>query len=128
MKKHGKTITPYGAIPEPHELDTARILNKLGKDVEFLPLVYAKGVKTPDIKMDELLWEIKSPKGDSSRTIENNLRAALKQSVNLIVDLRRTKLNEQKAISQISREFKLRKNIVRLLIIKKNQKLLDIKR
>ncbi|MDR1195402.1 MAG: hypothetical protein LBL00_02890 [Endomicrobium sp.] len=128
MTKYGKIIIPYGVNPEPHELETAKFFNKLGKDVTFIAPVYEKGAKTPDIRMDGLLWEIKAPKGNSSRTIENNLRAALRQSANLIIDLRRTKLSEQKAISQINREFKLRKNIVKLIIIKKNQKLLDIKR
>jgi hypothetical protein len=74
------------------------------------------------------LWEIKAPKGDSSRTIENNLRSALRQSANLIIDLRRIKLNERKAISQITVKFKKIKKMNRLLIIQKNQKLIDIKR
>jgi ABC-type uncharacterized transport system ATPase subunit len=128
MVKFGKTIIPCKYLPELHEIATAKFFNRLGKDVEFLTPVYIKGTKTPDIKMDGLLWEIKSPTGNSHRTIENNLRAALKQSTNIILDLRRIKLNERKAIDQINRAFKLSKKIGRLLIIKKNQNLLDIKR
>jgi hypothetical protein len=78
--------------------------------------------------MNGILWEIKSPKSDSSRTIENNLRIALKQSSNLIIDLHRSKLNENKAIIQIKREFKLAAKIKNLLIISKNHTLLDLKR
>ncbi|MCL1901585.1 MAG: hypothetical protein FWG57_08980 [Endomicrobia bacterium] len=124
----GKTIIPYGVFPELHELETARFFNKLGKDVEFLVPSYTKNSKTPDIKMDNILWEMKAPKGGSNRTIENNLRAALKQSANLILDLRRIKLNERKALFQINRAFKLSKKIIRVLVVKKNKSLLDIKR
>ena len=128
MTKFGKTIIPFEYRPESHELETAKFFNKLGKDVEFLIPSREKHSRTPDIKMDNILWEIKSPKGGSSRTIENNLRTALKQSENLIVDLRRTKLNERKALSQINKEFKMIKKIKRLIVIQKNQKLLDLKR
>ncbi|MDR2191530.1 MAG: hypothetical protein LBO62_01425 [Endomicrobium sp.] len=76
--KFGKTIIPFGVFPETHELETARFFNKLGKDIEFLRPIRSKGIRTPDIVMDGVLWEIKSPQGDSRRTIENNLRAALK--------------------------------------------------
>lgn len=126
MIKYGKTIIPYGVFPEKHEIEVATILNKFGRDVEFLIPSQTKNSRTPDIKMDNLFWEIKSPKGNSSRTIENNLRIALKQSANIIVDLRRMKFNEQKAIMQIEKEFKFRKNISKIIVIKKNQILLDM--
>ncbi|MDR2191529.1 MAG: hypothetical protein LBO62_01420 [Endomicrobium sp.] len=38
------------------------------------------------------------------------------------------KLNEQKAISQIERAFKLSGKILKILIIKKNKNLLDLKK
>ena len=126
--KHGNTIIPYGAHPEEHERETAKFFNKLGKDVEFLTPSYTKGVASPDIKMGGIVWEIKAPKGNSSRTIENNLRTALKQSESIIIDLRRIKLDEHKAISQIKKLFGISKKIKRILIISKEQILLDIKR
>lgn len=128
MIKYGKTIIPYGVFPEKHEIEAATVLNKFGKDIEFLVPSQTKNSRTPDIKMDNSFWEIKSPKGNSSRTIENNLRIALKQSTNIIVDLRRMKLNEQKAIMQIEKEFKLIKKISRIIVIKKNKFILDMKR
>jgi hypothetical protein len=126
--KTGKIIIPYGANPEPHELETAKFFRKFVKCIEFIPLSYSKNIRTADIKMGGLLWEIKSPKGSSSRTIENNMRAALKQSQNLIIDLRRIQLSEQKAISQIKYNFKLSEKIRRLLIITKKQELIDMKK
>ena len=125
----GKTIIPFGAHPEQHEIEIAKILNKYGKNVEFLIPVEAKYARTPDIKMDGLLWEIKSPKGSSSRTIENNLRCALRQSKNIIIDLRRIKIDETRAISQIKKQFDQSKSIKNIVIIKKNSKIsLDFSR
>ena len=79
--------------------------------------------------MDGLLWEIKSPKGSSSRTIENNLRCALKQSKNIIIDLRRIKIDEIRAISQIKEKFTKIKTIKNIIIIKRNSNVyLDLSR
>ncbi len=119
-KVFGKTIIPFGAHPEKHEIEIANILNKYGKNVEFLIPLDIKNTRTPDIKMDGLLWEIKSPKGSSSRTIENNLRCALRQSKNIIIDLRRIKIDEARAISQIRKQFNQTKIIKDIIIIRKN--------
>ncbi len=127
-KVFGKTIIPFGVFVEQHELDVAKVLNKLGKDVEFILPSRVKFSRTPDIRMDGLLWEIKSPKGSSSRTIENNLRTALKQSKNIIIDLRRIKIDEKRAISQIMKQFKFSKLINRIILIKQNKEILDINR
>jgi len=126
-KKHGRIIIPCGVIPEKHELETANFFAGLGKDVEFLAPSYAKGVYSPDVQIDGQRWEIKSPCGNSKRTIENNYRNAEKQSQNIIFDLHRIKLNELAAIAKIKREFALRKSkIKRIFIITKDKKLLDL--
>ena len=128
-KEHGQVIIPYGFIPEKHELETANFFAGLGKNVEFLAPSYAKGVYSPDVQMDGQRWEIKSPCGNSKRTIENNYRNAQKQSSHIIFDLRRIKLGEQAAIAKIKREFTLRNSkIKRILIITKEKKLLDLSR
>ncbi|MCL1973085.1 MAG: hypothetical protein FWG57_08920 [Endomicrobia bacterium] len=127
MTKFGKTIIPFEYRPEPHELDTAKFFNKLGKDVEFLTPNRTKGIKNPDIKMDGILWEIKAPKNNSKRTIENIFRKALKQSKNIIFDLRRTKISDR-GVSQVIKQFNLVRNADRLLIIAKSNKLLDLKK
>ena len=85
MRKFGKTITPYDANPQPHEIETAKFFNKLGKDAEFLAPNYAKGSKTADIKMDGILWEIKAPKGKGKYTFERAFKDAVRQSRNIIL-------------------------------------------
>jgi hypothetical protein len=122
-----KIIIPVGVIPEKHELEVASLLAAKGKDIEFLAPVYAKGVFTPDLQIDGRLWEIKSPCGNSKRTIENNFRKALKQSENIIFDLRRIELLEKVAISQIKKIFLLHRGnkMRRITIITKDNKILD---
>lgn len=45
-KIFGKTIIPFGAHPEKHEIEIAKILNKYGKSVEFLIPLDIKNTRT----------------------------------------------------------------------------------
>lgn len=110
--------------PSDYELSAALILARYFKsDIIFLrPLKD----KTPDIEVKNMRWEIKSPKGSGKKTIENNLRAARKQSLNIIVDLRRMKMHQTKAIARIhfflSKPYRFKK----VLIITKNSEVVEI--
>ena len=66
--------------PEKHELETARFFAQRGHDIEFIPPNNSPNIHTPDIKMDGVEWEIKSPVGKSKRTIEQSFRKAVMQS------------------------------------------------
>jgi hypothetical protein len=113
-----------GAEPEPHEIQTALFLKKNGKDIKFLAPKNRNLVKTPDIFMDGLKWEIKAPISNGARVMEHALRSATKQSPNVIIDLRRCKLSDERAIRQIKHEAEKRKTTLkRLLIIAKSQKI-----
>ncbi len=74
--KTGKIITPPDALIEDHERAVANLLARAGFEVEFVKPSNRMGDRTPDIKMGGCFWEIKSPKGKSGRTIENNIRIA----------------------------------------------------
>ena len=123
MKKVGHITVPPGAIALPHELVAAAVLAWTGDDVEFLPV---RHTKTADIKFRGREWEIKSPIGKSTRTIENNLRNALKQSSNIIMDLSRIKQPEGKAIKEIKRQQDLTKGASRVMIITKTKRLIEL--
>jgi len=117
-----------GAEPEPHEIQTALFLKKQGKNVKFLAPKNKNRVKTPDISMNRLEWEIKSPISSGSRVVEHALRSATKQSPNVILDLRRCKLNEEKALRQIYHEGEKRGSTLRrLMVITKSKKIIDVK-
>ena len=85
-----------------------------------------KGQHTPDIRMDGFEWEIKSPQGNSKRTIENNFRNAVMQSKYIIFDLRRIKLHDNQCVPKLEKEFRVRRYLKKLLIIKKDGTLLEI--
>ena len=108
------------AKPEQSELETAKYFADLGKDIRFIRPSMTPNQHTPDIVMDGVEWEIKCPEGNSKRTIENNIRKAVKQSKNIIFDLRKTKLAEKPCIMQLEREFNSRVYIKRIYVICKN--------
>ncbi|MBE5905020.1 MAG: hypothetical protein E7275_12165 [Pseudobutyrivibrio sp.] len=109
--------------PEKHELATAKYFASLGKDIVFIQPSNIPNVHRPDIVMDGIEWEIKSPQGKSRRTIQKNFCHAIEQSKNIIFDLRRTNLQEDYCISELERQFEIR-HAKRLLVIKKNGVLL----
>lgn len=110
--------------PKDHELSAALILaGYFRADVIFLR---PQLDKTPDIDVDGVRWEIKSPKGDGKKTIENNLRAARKQSLHIVIDLRRIKMHQQKAIARINFFLSKPNRFKRVLVITKSQKVIEI--
>lgn len=121
--KTGNIVVPHGAMVQPHEFAVAIVLSQTGHDVEFLPISH---IHTADINFLSKTWEIKSPKGSSSRTIENNMRVALKQSENIIIDLSRIKIKEGKALNEIRRQANLIKQIKNILIITKSHKIIEL--
>ena len=84
-------------------------------------------LKTPDLLVDNQIWELKSPIGNSKNTIHNIFVTARRQSYNIIIDLRRCKMNEVKAYARIRDAFnKRRRKKCYLKIINKSGKILDI--
>ena len=112
-------------LPEKHEYETARYFADRGYDIEFIPPSNSPNMHTPDFMMDGVAWEVKCPQGKGKRTIENNFRSATKQSRNIIIDLRRIRLDESICIPQIERELNGRPYIKRLWAIRKNGSLID---
>ena len=86
--------------PKGHELSAALILaGHFRSDVVFLrPEID----KTPDIEVGTTRWEIKSLRGDGKKTIDNNFRTARKQSLNIVIDLRRIKMHQSRATARIN--------------------------
>ena len=124
--KEGK-ITPNGVSLEKHENDTVVYFTDLGFDIELIPPAKSNGSKSPDFIMGGLVWEVKSPQSNGARTIEHAVRTASKQSENIIIDLRRSKLDEERAIMQVKFHAVKRTNIKKLIVITKNGVKLDIK-
>jgi len=129
MMKVYEILFEDGAEPEPHEIQTALFLRKTGKRVTFLAPKNQPGIKTPDIMMDELQWEMKSPVSAGARSIEHAFRSAIKQSENVLFDLRRSRASDQANLTKIKRQITLirGKELRRVLVITKEEGLLDLK-
>lgn len=126
MKSGSIDISDLEYPPEKHEFDTAKYFAAMGKNIKFIKPSTIEGSHTPDILMDGFEWEIKSPQGNSKRTIENNFRNAVAQSKYIIFDLRRVKLHDNQCVAKLEKEFRVRHYLKRLLIIKKDGSLVDI--
>ena len=125
----GKVIIPVGHPnpPAPHEVDVAKILATHYKTtVEFIMPIDDYKRKTPDIKMHGVLWEIKTPKGKAKSTISNQLRRGSKQSGNLIIDTRHTKIKyieiERRIIFGVSNS----KSIKKVILLNKSGKVVEL--
>lgn len=97
--------------------------------MEFLPATSGKLVKSVDIQMDGVVWEIKRLETGKLSTLEKKVRKALHQSRNVIIDSRR-----MKGLKPSDTERKLRalagelRSLNRLILITKSGEIVGIKR
>ena len=114
--------------PRLHERKAAEKIANIFKS--NLIFIRRAASKTPDlyvIKTKER-WELKSPKGGSKHTIQNNLRNTDGQSENVILDLSRAKLTDRQGISRAQEKMKKeRSRIKRLKVLTKDGTMVDIK-
>ena len=110
--------------PRDFEISAALILAEYFlSDVVFLRPRY---MKSPDLVINGEIWELKSPIGNSKNTIMNNFKNARKQSMNIIIDLRRCKLDERVAKARIKYIIKNRRHKKgKVLVISKKGEVLD---
>lgn len=110
-----------GARPSATELEVAEVLiaNGIVKDsVKFLKPNRTKGMKTPDILMDGVLWEIKSIEKLGKYTLDHAERSGLKQADNLIFDFRKLSESlENKVIKKVKSDFNRTKRWKGLIVI-----------
>jgi hypothetical protein len=118
----------FVVVLEKHEMATVVFLTNLGLDVELVPPSGTKGASTPDIKINGVPWEMKSPRGQGRWLIENTLQKAVKQSHNVIVDLRRIKIHQTKCLQELEKQFYHSRGLIRLRVITKARKIIDFKK
>lgn len=122
-KKRGVYIAP-GRNPWPHELRVAKILALAGHYVEFLP---EGNLHSPDIRLDGVEYEIKSPEAFNTNTFEHKLKDATKQSPNLIIDSSRIrKVRDDRIRNFLVGQVKKQKQIKKMLFITKQGHIIDI--
>ncbi|MDR1291804.1 MAG: hypothetical protein LBJ91_00190 [Clostridiales Family XIII bacterium] len=116
-------------FPERHEVDAAWILARhYDCEVSFLKATDSYKIKSPDISINQIPWEIKSPQGKSKYTVRRQLGRASKQSKYIVFDGRRTSLPDNVLVSRIRDEWKERRSIKRIIFINKSAEVLEILR
>ncbi len=124
-----EVIVPPSLKPKPtvQELRVAHLFAQHYKaTVEFLEPHKGYKQKTPDFIADGLLWEIKSPKGISKTTIRSTLKSAAKQSANIVIDSRNTKIPDDTVIKDILKEVILRKRVSKVILVSKENKVIEV--
>ena len=127
IKEEYSIIVPKNVFPKPspREISAAHILSKYFKsDVKFIP---RSNQKTPDFLINGLHWELKTPTGTGKYNIQHLLHSAIRQSKNIVVDTRFSKMH----ITRIKNELTFHssvttKGIKRLLLITKDEKIIVI--
>jgi len=127
----GQVVIPVGHPnpPQQHEVDVAKVLAcHYQTTVEFLVPIDDYKRKSADIKMLDVEWEIKCPKGSSKLTIMRQFQRASKQSNNIIIDSRHTKLNYDSIEKSVIFEMNKRPYIKKVIIIGKLNNVVAIKK
>ena len=120
-KPVGKIIIPSDVNVWPHELKTAQSLSSAGFVVEFISRNQRSHENSADVKMDNLLWEIKAPISDKLTSIERNLRRGSKQSENIILDSRRMKrIPDEAILREVRTKAQHIKKLRRIILINRH--------
>jgi len=128
-KYNSKVVTPTNLNnpPEDNEIQIAQIIaNHYNAKVEFLRPIDDYKRKTPDVVINGQLWEIKSPTGKARGSIERQLKRALKQSRNVIIDARRSLLSDSVIELELKRQCTIRRSIRKLVLITKAEIVIEI--
>lgn len=100
----GRVFIPAVSVrdaPSEHEVLTALRLAEEGVDVLFRIDSREKGVKNPDVEMNQQVWEFKAPTGEGKNTVDSQMKRAGKQAERLVLDLRRCELDDKKSIGDV---------------------------
>lgn len=100
----GRVFIPAISVreaPSEHEVLTALRLAEEGMDVLFRIDSREEGVKNPDVEMNQQVWEFKAPTGQGKNTVDSQMKRAGKQTERLVLDLRRSELDDKKSIQDV---------------------------
>ena len=100
----GRVFIPAISVrdaPSEHEVLTALRLAEEGVDVLFRIDSREEGVKNPDVEMNQQVWEFKAPTGEGKNTVDSQMKRAGKQAERLVLDLRRSELDDRQAIGDV---------------------------
>ena len=127
-KLHGTVIIPPHINVWEHEIKTAQALAAAGYAVKFIPKELGMRVKSADVMVDDMKFEMKAPKSARLSAVERNLKRAYHQSTNIIFDSRRIKnLSDRVIEKELRKQSNLTKKIKCLLFVNRSGSVLIIK-
>jgi SPP1 gp7 family putative phage head morphogenesis protein len=71
----------------------AKILAERGNRVELLPVQNKKNTPNPDARINGIIWEIKTPKAITKRSIKSAISKGKNQAKNIVINLTETNLS-----------------------------------
>lgn len=110
---------------ESAEENTIRYLCQFGFSIDCIKPLNIKRIKNPDVLLNGVVWEIKTPISDNKNTIKNRFRTASKQSTRAVFDLRNIKQNSEKVEKQIIGLFGGDGNLRKIIIVRKDGVVLE---
>lgn len=122
-----RIIIPTNINPRPErfEIEAASILAEyFGGDALF---IVREINRTPDVIINDVEWEIKSPIGGSKHTIETQLKRASRQAANIVIDARRCKLHIAKIRNQLRHHGAIKVHIKTIFLTTKSEAVEKIK-
>lgn len=126
-----RVIIPIGILPPPNqdELYIAQLAAEyFQSDILFVKRFMTS--PTPDLYVIKThqYWEIKTIRGNSKRTIENALRNARRQSVNVILSITKSKMTVSQASGRVQECVQHGRLYAKhiLVVSKSTKKLIDI--
>lgn len=127
-KKQGKIIITADINVWPHEIETAKALAAAGFVVEFIRKSSDEYATSADVRIDGVIWEMKSPKASNIKAVERNVKRARWQSPNIIFDSRRMKGIPDKAIERELRKHAFEiSGVKHLVFVNRHAFVIDIK-
>jgi len=102
--KHGVSTYHPSALRQikPHERETTSRLEAIGLSPYWREISEIEGDRNPDIELDGLVWDAKSPTGNTRRTIDNQFHRSRRQKANaVIIDMARTPRDETTALVEM---------------------------
>ena len=115
----GRVFIPAISVreaPSEHEVLTALRLAEEGMDVLFRIDSREEGVKNPDAEMNQQVWEFKAPTGQGKNTVDSQMKRAGKQTERLVLDLRRSKLDDKESIQDVRQSMQGR-HLTQVIVI-----------
>lgn len=116
-ERHGKVIIDGSCEVWSHELLTAEAC-RAGHIVEFIPKSNVAYNKTPDVRINGIRYEMKSPTSSHLSVVDKNVKKALSQSTHIVFDSKRMKdAKDAQVLRELEKSIATRRKLKSLIFV-----------